>query len=182
MKRLLWISLLFLPLLLLASNGNGGEVNHYLAQTGRENDFWPRVINFTIFAVLLWYLVASPIKDFFIGRSERIASQLKETEEKLQVAKEEKKEAQARLKESIKKADQIIKDAKKETLILAKKIAEANKQELEAIQKQFEEKIVFEERKATREVIDEVLSENITIDDIVLDEAKVIHIISGKVA
>ncbi|MCB4752601.1 MAG: F0F1 ATP synthase subunit B, partial [Sulfurovum sp.] len=75
MKRLLWISLLLLPLLLLASNGNGGEVNHYLAQTGRENDFWPRVINFTIFAVLLWYLVASPIKDFFIGRSERIASQ-----------------------------------------------------------------------------------------------------------
>jgi len=95
MKKVLLVSLLVLPALLLASSGHGEEANHYLMQTGRESDFWPRVINFTIFAALLWYLLANPIKNFFVGRKEGIASQLKEIEEKLQAAKNEKKEAQA---------------------------------------------------------------------------------------
>jgi F-type H+-transporting ATPase subunit b len=182
MKKVLLLSLLVLPAVLLASGHGGEEASRYLAQTGRESDFWPRVVNFTIFAALLWYLLASPIKEFFVGRSQGIASQLKEIEEKLQAAKEEKKEAQARLDESIKKAEQIIEDAKKEAVILAQKIAEANAQELEVMEKQYEEKIALEERKATREAIDEVLSENITTDDIMLDEAKVVDIISKKVA
>jgi F-type H+-transporting ATPase subunit b len=182
MKKVLLVSLLVLPAVLLASSGHGEEASRYLAQTGRESDFWPRVINFSIFAALLWYLLASPIKDFFTGRSEAISSQLKEIEEKLQAAKEEKKEAQARLEESAKKAEQIIEDAKKEAVILAQKIAEANAQELEVMEKQFAEKIALEERKASREAIDEVLSENITTDDIMLDESKIVDIISRKVA
>ncbi len=183
MKKVLLLSLAVLPAVLLASGGHGGEeVSRYMAQTGRESDFWPRVINFSIFAALLWYLLANPIKSYFTGRSEGISSQLKEIEEKLQAAKEEKKEAQARLDESVKKAEEIIADAKKEAVILAQKIAEANAQELEVMQKQFEEKIELEERKATREAIDEVLSSNITTDDIMLDEEKVVEIISKKVA
>jgi F-type H+-transporting ATPase subunit b len=182
MKKVLLLSLLVLPAVLLASGHGGEEASRYLAQTGRESDFWPRVVNFTIFAALLWYLLASPIKEFFVGRSEGISSQLKEIEEKLQAAKEEKTEAQALLEERLKKAEEIIEDAKKEAVILAKKIAEANAQELEVMEKQFAEKIALEERKATREAIDEVLSENITADDIMLDEAKVVDIISKKVA
>jgi F-type H+-transporting ATPase subunit b len=180
-KVLLW-SLIVLPAVVLASSGHGEEASRYFAQTGRESDYWPRVINFVIFAVLLWYLLANPIKNFFKGRSEGIAGQLKEIESKLQAAKEEKKEAQARLDESVKKAEQIIEDAKKEAAILAQKIAEANAQELEVMEKQFKEKIALEERKATREAIDEVLSENITNDDIMLDESKIVDIISRKVA
>ena len=182
MKKVLLASLLVLPALLLAGSGHGEEASRYFAQTGRESDFWPRVINFTIFAALLWYLLANPIENFFVGRSEGISSQLKEIEEKLQAAKEEKKEAQARLDESLKQAEQIIEDAKKEAEILSKKIADANAQELEVMEKQLAEKISLEERKATREAIDEVLSENITTDDILLDEAKVVDIISRKVA
>ena len=182
MKKVLLWSLIVLPAVVLASSGHGEEASRYFAQTGRESDYWPRVINFTIFAALLWYLLANPIKNFFKGRSEGIAGQLREIEEKLQAAKEEKKEAQARLDESVKKAEQIIEDAKKEAVILAQKIAEANAQELEVMEKQFNEKIALEERKATREAIDEVLSENITSDDIMLDESKIVDIISRKVA
>jgi F-type H+-transporting ATPase subunit b len=182
MKKVLLLSLLVLPAVLLASGHGGEEASRYFAQTGRESDYWPRVVNFTIFAALLWYLLANPIKNFFVGRSEEIASQLKEIETRLQAAKEEKKEAQARLDESVKKAEQIIEDAKKEAVILAQKIAEANALELEVMEKQYAEKIALEERKATREAIDEVLSENITADDIMLDEAKVVDIISRKVA
>jgi F-type H+-transporting ATPase subunit b len=50
------------------------------------------------------------------------------------------------------------------------------------LEKQLAEKITLEERKSARDVIDEVLSENITNDDIMIDEAKVVEIISKKVA
>jgi len=181
MKKLGLLALLLVPVIVFASSGHG-EGTHYFALTGRETDFWPRVVNFTIFASLLYYLIANPIKNFFIGRKEGIAGQLKEIEEKLQAAKDEKKEAQARLDESEKKAAQIIEDAKKEAVILAAKISQSNQNDLALMEKQFEEKTSAEERKAAREVIAEVLSENITNDDINLNESKVVEIISKKVA
>jgi len=182
MKKMILLSLLVLPAMLLASGHAESETSRYLMQTGRESDFWPRVINFTIFAALLYYLVANPIKEFFNGRSEGIASQLNEIEEKLQVAKNEKKEAQARLDASEKKAEEILSDSKAEAVILAEKIVSINENELVLLEKQFEEKMAFEERKSVKEAIDEVLSENITTDDINLDEIKVVDIISKKVA
>jgi len=182
MKKIVLLSLLVVPAIVLASSGHGGEETRYFIQTGRENDFWPRVVNFTIFASLLYYLAANPIKNFFKGRREGIAEQLKEIEKKLQAAKDEKKDAQARLDESGKKAEQIIEDAKKEAVLLAQKIAETNVNDLALMDKQLEEKIVLEQRKSTRDAIDEILSENITNDDILIDESKVVDIISKKVA
>jgi len=181
MKKIALLSLLMVPAILLASGGDA-ESTRYFAQTGRETDFWPRVVNFTIFAALLYYLLANPIKNFFKGRKEDIAAQLREIEDKLQAAKDEKKEAQTRLDESDKKADQIIADAKKEATLLAQKISEANENELALMEKQLEEKMTLEERKSAREAIDEILSENITNDDIMIDETKVVDIISKKVA
>lgn len=182
MKKLILLSSLVVPAILLASGHVDGETTRYFAQTGRESDFFPRIVNFTIFAGLLYYLAANPIKAFFKGRREGISAQLKEIEEKLQAAKDEKKEAQARLNEAEKKSEQIIEDAKKEAVILAQKIANANQTELENLSKQFDEKMALEERKSARDVIDEVLSENITSEDIMLDETKVVDILSKKVA
>ena len=182
MKKIVLLSLLVVPAVLLASGGADGEVSRYFIQTGRESDFVPRLVNFIIFASLIYYLVANPIKGFFKGRSEGISAQLNEIEEKLQAAKDEKKEAQNRVKESEKKAEEILVDAKAEAALLAEKIAKANEEELIVLDKQFAEKIALEERKSAREVIDEVLSENITNDDIMIDEAKVVEIISKKVA
>lgn len=180
MKKIVLLSLLMVPAILLASTD--AESSRYFAQTGRESDFWPRVVNFTIFAALLYYLLANPIKNFFKGRSEGIAAQLNEIEKKLQVAKDEKKEAQNRLDESKKRAEEILADAKAEAILLAEKIANANQNDLALLDKQLEEKISLEERRSAREAIDEILSDNITRDDIMLDEAKVVEIISKKVA
>ena len=60
--------------------------------------------------------------------------------------------------------------------------ASANQNDLAILDKQLEEKMSLEERKSAREAIDEILSENITNDDIMVDEAKVVEIISKKVA
>lgn len=181
MKKIVLLSLLMVPAILLASGGDA-ESSRYFAQTGRETDFWPRVFNFVIFASLLYYLLANPIKNFFKGRSEGIAAQLNEIEKKLQAAKDEKKEAQNRLEESEKKAEEIIVDAKAEAVLLAEKIATANQNDLALLDKQLEEKMALEERKSAREAIDEILSENITNEDIMVDGSKVVEIISKKVA
>ena len=181
MKKIAMLSLVLVPAILLASAGES-EGSRYLAQTGRESDYWPRVVNFTIFAALLYYLIANPIKSFFRERREGIATQLKQIETMLQEAKEKKKEAQLRLEESEKRAEEIIADAKKEATLLAQKIAEANASELSVLEKQFADKMKAEERKATREVVESVLGENITGDDIALDEKKVVDIIAKKVA
>ena len=181
MKKIVLLSLLMVPAILLASGGDA-ESSRYFAQTGRETDFLPRAVNFIIFAALLYYLLANPIKNFFKGRSEGIAAQLNEIEKKLQAAKDEKKEAQNRLDESENRAEEIIADAKAEAVILAEKIAIANQNDLAHLDKQLEEKMSLEERKSAREAIDEILSDNITTDDIMLDEAKVVEMISKKVA
>jgi len=182
MKKIILLSLLVVPAALLASGGHDGEVTRYFIQSGRENDFWPRVVNFIIFASLLYYLLANHIKNFFIGRKEGIAAQLQEIEEKLQAAKDEKKEAQGRLAESGKRAEQIIADAKKEATLLAEKIAEANEKDMLLMAKQLEDKMSHDKRTSAREAIDEILSENITNDDIMIDAPKIVDIISKKVA
>ena len=184
-KKLLIWSLLVLPAILLASGD--AEATRYFAQTGRMTDFFPRAFNFLIFSGLLYYLLANPVKNFFNERKEGISSQLKEIEEKLQAAKDEKKDAQIRLNDSEQNAKQIVDDAKKEANFLAQKILDANANDLVNLEKQIEEKMSLEERKSVRDVIDEILSENIKKDDILLDESKVIDIISrnvehGKVA
>ena len=181
MKKIVLLSLLVLPAVLLPSSGNGEETRYFL-QTGRETDFWPRLFNFIIFASLLYYLLANPIKDFFKGRSEDISSQLKEIEEKLKAAKDLEKEAQTNLDDSINRAETILADANKEAEILRKNIAEANENELVVMQKQFDEKTTLEEKKAVKATIDEILNANIGNDDILVDETKVIDIIDKKVA
>ena len=181
MKKTLLLSLLLLPVVILASS-HGAEESRYFLQTGRENDFIPRIVNFTIFAGILYYLLANPMREFFKGRSEGISAQLNEIEEKLTIAKNEKQEAQNRLEESEKRAKEIVEDAQKEAVLLGQKIATNNQNDLLLLEKQLEEKIVLEERKSAREAIDEILSENITSDDIMLNETKIVDIISKKVA
>jgi len=181
MKRIVLLALVIVPAILLANEGHSEE-SRYLLQTGRETDYWPRVINFTIFASIIYYLMANPIKEYFSGRSEGIANQLNEIEAKLQAAKDEQKVAQERLDESTQKASDIVDDAKKEAEILVSKIATACDSELEVMEKQLQEQISLEERKAVREAIDEILNENISASDIAVSESKVVDVISKKVA
>jgi len=179
MKKIVLLSLLVVPAVLLASGH--AEESRYFMQTGRESDFLPRLVNFIIFASLLCYVLVEPVQAFFKGRSANIAKQLNEIEVKLQAAKDEKKEAQARVNSSEAKATEIIVDAKAEAKILADKIILASKNELLLLDKQQDERMTLEERKSAREAIDEILSENISTDDIHLDEKKVIGIIAKKV-
>ena len=180
-KKLLYIVLLMLPAVLMASGGEH-ETSRYFAQTGRHSDFIPRIFNFLVFAGLIYYLVASPIKDFFRGRREGIAGQLNEIESKLQEAKDAQKNAEQTLVESEIKAKEIIADSKKEAALLAERLAESRAKDLELLEKLYEERIEHDERRMVKETINAVLNENITSDDIPLSEKQVVEIIAKKVA
>ena len=90
-KSIVTVALLLAPVLILANSGHHVDptATHYFKLTGREHDFWQRVLNFSIFAGLIYYLVANPIKEFFKGRSGDISNQIKEIEAKLQESKNE---------------------------------------------------------------------------------------------
>ena len=180
-KKILTITLLVLPAVLMAS-GAEHETSRYFAQTGRHTDFGPRIFNFLVFAGLIYYLVASPIKDFFRGRKEGIAAQLNEIESKLQEAKDLQKSAENAVVESEIEAKEIVDTAKKEAVLLAQRIEESREKDLALLEKLHEEKMEHEERRMVKETIASVLDENITGDDIPLSEKQVVEIIAKKVA
>ncbi|HHH19996.1 MAG TPA: F0F1 ATP synthase subunit B [Campylobacterales bacterium] len=165
-----------LPVVAMASGGEHHDVSM------SNSDFWYRVLNFTIFAGLLYYLIANPIKGFFKGRQEGIANQLNEIEAKLQASKDEAKAAEAQLSTNEAKAKEIVADSINEAKILAENIAKKNEDALSSLEKQYEEKMELEGKKMAKDTINKLLSEGIESDDVAVDNAKVVSLVSGKVA
>ena len=175
-KNIALVATVLVPSLVLASGAEHHDVTMF------NSDFFYRVFNFTIFAGLLYYLIAGPIKAFFVGRSEGIANQLQEIEEKLQASKDAQKAAEANLVKAESKAKEIVADAGNEAKILTANIADKNSTALSMLEKQAEEKQALESKKATRETIDNLLNNGLENDDIAVDESKVVSLISKKVA
>ncbi|WP_457605661.1 F0F1 ATP synthase subunit B family protein [Nitratifractor sp.] len=183
MKRNRWLLVAALAVpALLAAGGHGEEASQYLRVAGRETDFVPRIFNFLIFAGLVYYLIAEPVRNFFKGRQEAIASKLEEIERRLQEAKEARRAAEQALAESEKKAEEILKDARKEIEVLTERYREMGAKERESLERIFRERMELEERKMKRETIVALLDENISSDDIPLSAGQVVDILEKKVA
>ncbi len=175
------LAVLAVPAFMLVA-GEAEGASHYASIAGRSTDFVPRVFNFLIFAALIYYLVADPIRNFFRERREKIAAQLTEIENRLQAAKEAKKTAEQALAESEKKAKEILEDARKEAEILSERYRELGSRELSALEQQYRERMETEERKMQRETIVSLLDENISPEDIPLTGSQIIDTLAKKVA
>jgi len=175
-KNIALILAVALPSLVLATAGEHHTV------TMMDSDFKYRVLNFTLFAGVVYYLAANPIKAFFKGRAEDISNQLSEIEEKLKASKNERRLAEENLENAQKKATQIVADAGNEAKVLSANIAEKNDNALVLLAKQLEEKQALETKKATRDTIDSILNSGFDNGDINVDESKVVSLISKKVA
>jgi F-type H+-transporting ATPase subunit b len=175
-KNIALIATVLVPSLVLASGAEHHDVTMF------NSDFFYRVLNFSIFAGIIYYLAASPIKEFFVGRSEGIANQLKEIEEKLAASKNERKVAEENVAKAEEKAKEIVADAANEAKILSANIAEKNETALTMMEKQALDKQALESKKATRATIYNLLNDGFGNDDIAVDEAKVVSLISKKVA
>jgi len=152
------------------------------SEGGGESDFIPRLVNFLIFAAIIYYLVADHVKNFFKNRSAQIAAKLEEVQQKLKQTKEEKERAEAELQKAKQLAEEILKTSKQEIEIMTKELKEQALKEIALMQKLFEENIELTRRKKIKEITKEVLEELFEDKSLDLDKEKFINLIVKKVA
>ena len=118
----------------------------------------------------MYYFAADAIKNTFKARRDEIANSLAKIQEKLQDSKKAKDRALNQLEEAKRVAHDIVETAHKESVIVVQKIEESTKMELENLVRQYNDRIAFEQRKVEKMVIDEILSEFLNKDSVVLSK------------
>ena len=170
MSRIL-ITLLTLSTLALASDaGNAGT------------DIVQRTVNFLLFAGLVWYLVAEPVKNYFASRSQSIADELVKVQDKLNETISLKKEALAKISSAEKFAEELEVSAKKENKIINDNMMAQCEVELEILTKQHASLTQFEQRKMVRTVVEDVLNDVLSQSSDGFDKEAMANVILKKVA
>lgn len=169
MKKIVLFMLAFAPLALFASEG-------------AETDIIQRTVNFVIFAGILWYLLAEKIKAFFAGRSLGIQAELDKVQDTLKESQAKVDEATLKLEEAKKLAIEIVSGATAEIDSIKSKIAQAADNEIAHLNKSFDDKIKIETRKAKKEVVQSVLEELLSSENIGVSQDELANIVLKKVA
>ncbi len=169
MSRILVLTLMMSTYALASSGENG-------------TDIVQRTVNFLLFAGLVWYLVAEPVKNFFASRSQEISNELKRVQEKLNESVSLKKEALAKITEAEKFAEELVVSSKKENKVLNDKIMAQCEVELDNLFKQNATLKDFEQRRMVRFVVEEILNEVISKSSDSFDKEAMANVILKKVA
>ncbi len=171
-RKTVFLTALLLPILVFASGGEAHE----------GTDIVSRTINFLIFAAILYYLIAKPLKEFFVGRREEIASRLESVQKKVQDTKVLKEEALKELEEAKANAKSLVETAHKEVELLSEKYKKDFELELKNLEKGYEERMEIERRKSVRDSVSEILNELFKDGGIKLDENSLVNILLKKAA
>lgn len=147
-----------------------------------STDILQRTVNFLIFVGILVYLIAEPIKNYFVGRSTGIAHELEKVQERLRESKRLKDAAESKVDEAERFASELSELSKKENKILSDKISTQCDQELETIQKQNNALMDLEKRKMVREAVSEVMNDVMNGNGTALDKEAMTEILKKKVA
>ena len=170
MSRIL-VTLLAVSTVALASNAENAGT-----------DIVQRTVNFLLFAGLIWYLVAEPVKNYFAARSQSISDELKKVQDKLSETVALKKEALAKISDAEKFAEELVVSSKKENKILNDNIMAQCEVELETLSKQHGTLTDFEQRKMVRNVVENVLDDVLSQSSDSFDKEAMANVILKKVA
>ena len=154
--------------------------NEHAADAG--TDIVERTVNFVIFAGIIWYLIAEPVKNYFGGRSQDIANELQKVQDRLKESKQAKEAAEAKVTEASKLAEDIVAGASKEGKILNEKILKQCDADLETMSKQGGAGMELEQRKMVRNLVDEIMNDVLVEESSALDKDAMANIIMKKVA
>ncbi|MBU0721221.1 F0F1 ATP synthase subunit B [bacterium] len=155
------------------------------ASGGAENagtDIVQRTVNFLIFAGLIWYLIAEPVKGYFASRSQAIADELQKVQDKLNESISLKKEALVKISDAEKYAEDLAVISKKENKIINDNIMAQCESDLETMVKQSASLTAFEQRKMVRNVVENVLDEVLRQSADSFDKEAMANVILKKVA
>jgi len=155
----------------LASNAEGGGT-----------DIVQRTVNFLLFAGLVWYLVAEPIKSYFVTRSQGISDELQKVQDKLSETISLKKDALSKISDAEKFADELVITSKKENKIINDNMMLQCDAELEALAKQHMSLTEFEQRKMVRTLVEDILSDVLSQSSDGFDKEAMANVILKKVA
>ena len=147
-----------------------------------ETDIVQRTVNFLIFAGIVYYLIAEPVKAFFTGRTQTISTELEKVQDRLKESKAAKEAASAKIDEAKKLAEDIMSSCKKENVIINDKMASQLEFDLTNLEKQQADIIGLEKRQMVRDLVEEVLADALNQDASVLDKDAFAEIILKKVA
>jgi F-type H+-transporting ATPase subunit b len=156
-----------------------------LASSNSEHagtDIVQRTVNFLLFAGLVWYLIAEPVKGFFASRSKAISDELQKVQDKLNESIVLKKDALAKISEAEKFAEALVVSSKKENKIINDNIMSQCDSDLETISKHNVSLMEFEQRKMVRNVIKETLSKVLGESTDSVDKDAMVNVILKKVA
>jgi F-type H+-transporting ATPase subunit b len=145
-------------------------------------DIVQRTVNFVLFAGLIWYLIAEPVKNFFKARSQGIAEELQKVQDKLNESIALKKDAQAKISDAQKYADELAVASKKENKIINDNMMVQCETELESLTKQHNSLKEFEQRKMVRNVVDNILNDVLSQSSDSFDKEAMANVILKKVA
>jgi len=152
------------------------------ADGGHSTDIVQRTVNFVLFAALLWYLLANPVKSYFANRSKGIADEYESVQNRLNESIEKKKDALAKISNAEKQAVEIIETAKKESKILNDAILEQCESDLVNLEKAQQGKLELAQRRMVASVVEEVLEEIVKDASGELSKDAMVNVILKKVA
>jgi F-type H+-transporting ATPase subunit b len=170
MKKISFTLLGIIPALLFASD------------SAVEFDILERTVNFFIFAAIIYYLLSDKLKAFFVERTSSIQSELDKVQEILKESDKKLVDAKQEVLNARKVAEELITTATSEIKIIKRKIEKATVQEITNLENSFDEKTKLEVRKVKKEVVENVLNQLLSNDNIDLSQKDLADIILKKVA
>jgi F-type H+-transporting ATPase subunit b len=147
-----------------------------------STDIVQRTVNFLVFAGILYYILAEPVKNYFGGRSAGIASELEKVQERLRESKHLKDAAEQKIEEATRFANELAEITKKECKILSDKVLAQCDQDMEVMQKQSQALMDLEKRQMVRSVVNEVMGDVMSASDASMGNEAMIDILKKKVA
>ena len=147
-----------------------------------STDIFQRTVNFLIFAGILVYVLAEPVKSYFNGRSAGIADELEKVQERLRESKRLKDAAEHKVEEAERFASELAESSKKENKILSDKILAQCEQDIEVIEKQNVALMELDKRKMVREVVSELMNDVMNRSNKALGKEAMTEILKKKVA
>ncbi|WP_310440797.1 F0F1 ATP synthase subunit B [Sulfuricurvum sp.] len=147
-----------------------------------STDIVQRTVNFLIFAGILFYILAEPVKSYFSGRTTGIADELEKVQERLRESKRLKDAAEHKIEEAERFAIELAESSKKENKILSDKILAQCEQDLEIIAKQNSALMELDKRKMVRDVVSEIMNDVMNSSNDALGKEAMTEILKKKVA
>lgn len=170
MKKILFMMLVISPLALFASDADV------------QTDILERTVNFFIFAAIIYYLLADKVKTFFTGRTKSIQAELDKVQDLMKESEKRVHDAKQEIENAKKIADELISSANNDIEAIKRKVEVAVEKDIAALSRSFDEKTELDRRKLKREVVQSVLDQLLSDENIDLSQEDLSNVILKKVA